>query len=525
MIWLFPVLIVLLLLSFSGQAKAVPPPDFIFNITSQIVPVFSFLFALLLTFLSAVYRFFRYSLAQYKWIFWLLGVCLVGGIAWGGSYFYDQYAQQQAYQIWLKGSKQNKQTALVPTPFINVQPEISQTPVLLSPSPQFTTLTATPSALAIMPTSPSSTITALSSLVVLPADKVPTMKDLGQEFIENYYDAIAHHQFSQAYAMSKKSVSLATFTSWYSNTTAVSFQDIVNIDEQKYSLHLTLTEEGKSTAYAVLMTLALDGLGRPVQVADSQVRVIDDVPAPDVNVVVAPTVSAHPTETPLTNFFTSNQSLDLKITNADFDHIRHSQLQNFIVVDARENIEFDNGNLPGSIHIRFADLRAGRWIELPQDKFIYVLCWSGIRGKEVAEFLRSKQLVARYLEKGADGWVSFGGEWQGNIKFSETYTDDKYKLVLSTDEVKRKIQEGITIVDARPPTKFAQSHIPQSINIPLMYTPSSKFEEVFSQIQSNQKVVTVCDDYVNCFDAKLVGIELERRGATFLGRYNSPWEF
>jgi len=37
------------------------------------------------------------------------------------------------------------------------------------------------------------------------------------------------------------------------------------------------------------------------------------------------------------------------------------------------------------------------------------------------KFLRTKNIVASYLENGANGWVEWGGSWIGNIKFSEKY--------------------------------------------------------------------------------------------------------
>jgi hypothetical protein len=47
----------------------------------------------------------------------------------------------------------------------------------------------------------------------------------------------------------------------------------------------------------------------------------------------------------------------------------------------------------------------------------------------------------------------------------------------------------------------------------------------FAQVAPGSRVITVCDGYVNCFDAKITGVELEQRGHTFLGRYNKPWEY
>ncbi len=230
--------------------------------------------------------------------------------------------------------------------------------------------------------------------------------------------------------------------------------------------------------------------------------------------------------TPLdTQFFEKNKSLNLSITNEAFKNVLNQQEKNFVIVDAREDIEFENGHFPGSLHIRYADLKDGRWQELAKDKIAYIFCWSGIRGKEVAEFLRTKNIVSVYLEHGASGWYDFGGTWQGNIKFTQKYTDLKFQKVLTTPEVKANVKQGVVLVDSREPERFAKSHIKNSFNIPIFYTPTSKLESTFAQVPKGSTVITICDGYVNCFDAKLTGVELEKRGYTFLGRYNTPWDY
>ncbi len=198
---------------------------------------------------------------------------------------------------------------------------------------------------------------------------------------------------------------------------------------------------------------------------------------------------------------------------------------NAFVLDAREDEEYEVGYFAGSQHIRYADLKAGEWIKLPQTQVIYVLCWSGIRGKEVAEFLRSKQLVARYLENGADGWVDFGGQWQGGIKFISKYSAERYQIVFSTQDVKNFVGNGVILVDSRNPAKYKKSHIAGSISVSIIYTPTSKLPEVLAQVPTSSRVITICDDFVSCFDAKIAGVKLEKQGHTFLGRYNKPWEY
>jgi rhodanese-related sulfurtransferase len=224
-------------------------------------------------------------------------------------------------------------------------------------------------------------------------------------------------------------------------------------------------------------------------------------------------------------FFENHHADQIVITNQKFKELIMSSTTDYLVVDAREDIEYENGYFPTSTHIRFADLKAGEWTKFSQDKLVIVICWSGIRGKETAEFLRSKGIVASYLENGASGWVEFGGIWVGNIKFAQKYSDRRFELVFSTDQVKQKIEEGIILVDSREPIKFAKKHIAGSVSISMFNTATRDLLKAFSQIPLGSKVITVCDEYVNCFDAKVTGVELEKRGFVFLGRYNKPWDF
>ncbi len=224
-------------------------------------------------------------------------------------------------------------------------------------------------------------------------------------------------------------------------------------------------------------------------------------------------------------FYQNHTNIALEISNEDLENTIKSNRGQYIILDARENIEVENGYFPDSLHIRFADLKVGRWKELPRDKFIYVYCWTGMRGKDVADFLRSKHIVASSFREGASGWCDHGGVWVGKMNFKQKYTEERYNIVFSTEEVRKMVSDGVVLVDARQPYKFQRAHIPGSISIPTMSTPTSEYEKVFSQVPPKSRVITVCDDYLNAFDARVVGIELERRGHKFLGRYNKPWDY
>ena len=215
--------------------------------------------------------------------------------------------------------------------------------------------------------------------------------------------------------------------------------------------------------------------------------------------------------------------LPLFVTNENFQ--KAIDTGSIYVLDAREDEEYSIGYFPESHHIRFADLIDGKWRLVPDNQVVYVFCWSGIRGKEVAEFLRTKGVQAQYVQNGADDWVSAGGTWVGGIKFSEAHPESRYQKTFTTAQFKSQMANGAFIVDSRPKEKYEESYVPGAVNIPIIHTPTSKIDEVFAQVPVGSEVITICDDFVSCFDAKLVGLKLEGLGSSFLGRYSKPWEY
>lgn len=221
-------------------------------------------------------------------------------------------------------------------------------------------------------------------------------------------------------------------------------------------------------------------------------------------------------------FFTANVNLPISITNEAFTALESTHP---FIFDARENEEYDIGHYPNSTHIRFADLLNGDWQKLPTDQVVYVFCWSGIRGKMVADFLRTKNIVAQYFEAGADGWVKDGGTWDGEIAFSSKYSADQYKKLFTAAEVRTAVATGTLLVDTRQKADYDKSHIEGSLNISAIFTPSVELAYQIANVSPGASIITICDDFVSCFDAKIVGVRLETLGHTFLGRYSTPWDY
>jgi len=529
---------------FPQPAHAVIPPDFIFNIGTQIAQFFSIIVIFFTVAFGTFFQFFKtkYYAIKHKKIVLAMTILLVIAVSLTSSYFYAIYKQKSEYQKWLEESKKYNTTQ-------NVLLDSDNDGLTNLEEANFGTDPNNPDTdndgyldgdevkNEYNPKGPgkigeelkntdendqlniggenNKNIDTSTSKFVSNID----ITDNSAKFISKYYENIANGNLERAYEMSKKSVDFNTFKSWYLKTTKITLDRLVRIDQEKSSIELTLYESETFTRYGVLMTLNLQN-ANPFKVEKSEVKILSQ------GLVKSKNVSVDENKTSQEyGFFVANENKNIFVTNQEFKNIIDSQKNDYIVLDARENIEYENGYFPQSLHVRFADLKAGRWIELPKDKFVYVLCWSGIRGKEVAEFLKTKKIVASYLENGANGWFEFGGKWIGNIKFGEQYTDSRYQTVFNTDEVKNKIKEGVILVDTREPYKFKQWHITGSVSIPIMYTATINLEDVFNQVPAKSKVITVCDGYVNCFDAKITGVELERRGHQFLGRYNKPWEY
>jgi rhodanese-related sulfurtransferase len=414
---------------------------------------------------------------------WVILALVVLTISVCGAYYYEQYKQNKEYALWVEESKRQD------IPNTDEQTDNDNLDKLkLGESEGEDVLS-----------------------------RGETVNDAGLAFIYNYYNNLGSGRVEEAYSVSSKIVSLETYRSWYIDTNQIIVDSAQKISENKYSLGLTLREKTGTIRYGVLMTLMTNEQGI-YSIKDSDVRILADLNSGgDETPVEEPKIES-------TVFYDNNQHLDLSVSNEEFQSIL-SQGQPVYVLDAREDEEFEIGYFPGSYHIRFADLLAGEWIGLPQDRVVYVFCWSGVRGKEVAEFLRSKKILTRYIATGADGWVDFGGLWSGGIKFLSKYSAERYQVVFTTDQVKQYQQQGVFIVDSRHPSKYNRRHIQGSVSIPVIYTPTSQLEQALSQVPPNSTVLTVCDDFISCFDAKITGVKLERRGNTFLGRYNKPWEY
>lgn len=215
------ILLVSLCIAYSLQTvEAVPPPDFIFQIGSQIAQVFSILLLLFAGVFGTCKHYLRNFFVRLKHpriVMALIAVVLVG-LALGGATLYENQRQTVAYQEWVKQSKEHKDENKNSTP---LDMQNTATGAIIKENEL------------------------VSELPVSPEEK----------FIRDYYENIGLKQYERAYAVSKKSVSLLQFIAMYDVVDKIVIHHIQNIDNKLYSITLTLFEGKRILEYKLLWVL------------------------------------------------------------------------------------------------------------------------------------------------------------------------------------------------------------------------------------------------------------------------------
>ncbi len=435
--------LVLVLLFVPGITRAVPPPEFIVQITSQIVPIFGWIFAFLVTGFTVSFQFIR-RLISHKYIIIIFSILGIFTISLGVAYGIDLHFQRKQLE------KINAQILVQQETYTQKMEEKKE--------------------------------------------KEDAQDATASAFIRLYYEYIAIGDLTTAYAMTAKQSTYEEFASVYASVTNTRVEKVEKMDPYTYSVRVVLVEGSTETTYGILTTLVLDQSGNPLTLDSADIVELGNGTA------------------------SIDTTVTHEITNELFAQITQTTSTVF-VLDAREQIEYEYGHYPSSTHIKFADLdEGGQWIELPKDVPVYVFCWSGIRGSMVVTFLRSKGIDAYYLKDGAKGWVESGGRWEGELSFGAVYEAERYSKLFTSQQVIDLKKEGVVLIDSREPSTTREKPLAGGIPLRIMHTPTRQMDAILSVVPPESKIIVVCDNYVDCFDARLVGIELERQGHTFLGR-------
>lgn len=77
------------------------------------------------------------------------------------------------------------------------------------------------------------------------------------------------------------------------------------------------------------------------------------------------------------------------------------------IVDVRESHEYASGHVPGAELIPLGIVPA-RVQDLPRNRPVYVICASGGRSYQAAEFLQRAGIEARSVAGGTGAWIASG---------------------------------------------------------------------------------------------------------------------
>jgi hypothetical protein len=236
---------------FPRTAHAVVPPDFIFNIGSQVAQFFSVILLGLGVVFGGVYRSLRLwllALGIHRW-FMVLGILGLLAVTVVSTFAYRAYRQKQEYAKWLAQTQVDGTVVPPATPELDTdgdglsdRAEVEQygtnphhpdtdgdgytdgTEVLHGYSPTVAAAGAVQPA--TQQGSDSNNQLAFETAAVVSLPKQPFASSIEASpddkvalLVEKYYGYIARHQLAAAYELSSHEVSLPTFESWLRHLT------------------------------------------------------------------------------------------------------------------------------------------------------------------------------------------------------------------------------------------------------------------------------------------------------------------
>ncbi len=184
--------------------------------------------------------------------------------------------------------------------------------------------------------------------------------------------------------------------------------------------------------------------------------------------------------------------------------------ENLVLIDVREAMEIKAFFLSGSRFYRYGDFVNNIFPDLPKNKKIVIVCYSGIRGFLIANLLQLKGYKnIAFIRGGLGAWVEAGLPIEGRDEFD--FIDDRYPL-LTEAEVKNSSYAKIYIETVAPPEKRllpAYSYEGDLV--------STNDQDRFIQRFISEPIILICDTESSCFSAVAFGYLFEKSGGKIEG--------
>ncbi|OGF28434.1 hypothetical protein A2331_03205 [Candidatus Falkowbacteria bacterium RIFOXYB2_FULL_34_18] len=478
-LYFFCIIFLAVIIGGARPVHAVLPPNFIFDIGSQIFYIFSLVFTLLSSSFGIVFLYFRKKFFKKKighvagLFFVLFAVLIIFCLSVAVVFFYNEYKQEVEYDKWLTESEcfgkssDNDFSGRINIKFGKVNNRFAYLSNYFG-----------------------------SSMGEQKNDDVI-------KFIYNYYAKINEGEYEFAYTLSDKKIKFEEYREYYSQISKIEFNNIVRIDDTRSSLELVLYKGDKFQKYDVLLNLSLKEDGSPKEISDAYA------------------VFTERGSVMTNDFYKRNYVEDLAVDNKDFESIIKSKRDDYVVVDIREEFEYGLGgdddikNAPNIARIRMADLMTGRWLELPTDKYVYIFCGYGnLRSEDAVRFLRSKNILAFYLKEGLAGWKDFTEGY-----FSKNEITAKSVKVMSTEDVLgEKEKDNTFVVSSNLYIKGFDFYVNYEMT-------TNEIDKILDGIPPSSRIILVCHDVLNCSTNQMIWLKLKEKGHVVVGLYNSPWEW
>ena len=98
---------------------------------------------------------------------------------------------------------------------------------------------------------------------------------------------------------------------------------------------------------------------------------------------------------------------DLAVTPPDVPSVDPRDVGDDVLLDVREQDEWDAGHAPGAVHVPLSEF-VERLPEVPADRAVAVVCRSGHRSESATAFLVAQGRSARNVEGGMLTWAALG---------------------------------------------------------------------------------------------------------------------
>lgn len=232
------------------------------------------------------------------------------------------------------------------------------------------------------------------------------------------------------------------------------------------------------------------------------------------------------------------QASEEYLQNANFETITSEQVYNmltfgseeeFLIVDVRDPVTYASGHIEGSVNIAYKNTANLKQIsDLPRDKKIIVVCYSGHTASQVVALWNMLGYEAIVMENGMGSWtkdtalastiptttLDFEVVQESNeasatydlptvsveeatdissllTAVSKQYLTSEKKTIISATDLKEKIDNNdskIVLIDVRDQADYQKGHITKSINIPIKELAS---KENLAKLPTDKTIVLI----------------------------------